>query len=356
MAEQENHSQSPGIVGRALGLLGTAARGADIVVRAAANGVVRVITFGQYNADDFAGTMNATVSGQDRADSIAAEYARSEQDQKEHPNATAVGDGAGAVVGFFSAGKLIGLAAKGLGAAVSTVKNIAGLAKAKTVGDVAATARNAIEEAGSALERSTDKLVKGIERQIERITDAEGRIIPSGGARSVEMHAMARPSSGPRPGATRPRYRANRDGTFTEIEPASASPQQASSAGSGSGSSAAPTVGGARAPSVPNRGLLRTLGGGLSAGALLGSGGIWFVFKDGPQTLLANYTSGFEDWLPVSDGFRQITKAIRAQATIGQQGQAEQAAVQAEAKNDRAPLSATVDARLRAKGIAPEGP
>jgi hypothetical protein len=36
--------------------------------------------------------------------------------------------------------------------------------------------------------------------------------------------------------------------------------------------------------------------------------------------------------------------------------QRDQAAVQAEAKNDRAPLSATVDARLRAKGIDPSRP
>jgi hypothetical protein len=343
MAEQETLSENPGILGRAFGLLGTVARGADIVVRAAANGAVRVITFGQYNADDFAGTMNATVSGGDRAESVAAEYTRSEQDQKAHPNATAVGGGAGAVAGFFSAGKLIGLAAKGLGATVSAVKGLAGLAKTKTVGDVAATARNAIGEAGSALERNTDKLVKGIERQIERITDAEGRIIPTGEARGVEMQAMARRPGGPRPGAARPKYRANRDGTFTEIEPASARSQEASS------------VAPKGAPSAPNRSLLKSLLTG-SGGMFLGGGGIYAFFKDAPQTALATYSSDLEDYLPVSEGFRQVTKAIRKQHTIGQTGQAEQAAAQAGALTDRAPADWQVRQQLQNKPPEPPHP
>ena len=112
----------------------------------------------------------------------------------------------------------------------------------------------------------------------------------------------------------------------------------------------------ANAPSAPNRGALRSLLTG-SGGILLGSGGIYAFFKDAPQTFLATYSSDWEDHLPVSDGFRQVTKAIRAQATIGQEGEAEQKAAQAGALTYHAPTSAEVDARLRAKrGPTPPGP
>jgi hypothetical protein len=104
------------------------------------------------------------------------------------------------------------------------------------------------------------------------------------------------------------------------------------------------------APSAPNRGALRSLltGGG---GLMLGGGGVYALLKDAPQTFLATFTS----W----DGpgvFGDVTRAIRAQHTIGQESEAKQKAVQAGALTDHAPLGRDVDARLRAKGIVPNSP
>jgi hypothetical protein len=109
-----------------------------------------------------------------------------------------------------------------------------------------------------------------------------------------------------------------------------------------------------QAPSAPNRGVLKTSVLGGSIGTIVGTSGAYALFKDLPQTILANYTSDLEDWLPVSGAFRDVTKAIRAQQTIGQQGEAEQKAAQANALTDHAPSYLQIQQELQRRQSHPQ--